>query len=207
MSGYINKKMDEKLIGVIVLMMCCICSSVSSAMSMGGGDGSDTSGSGGSGGSGGVDGRYVRVSLSNTAGADIAYALNILELEVYDASGTNIAKNKTATSSSVYQNQDQYQAVKAFDGLDDTLFHSAHDSVVDWLEVDLGGIKKINKIVIKHPDSDASYKSVAVKDRLRGYVEIKDDSSVVVKTTPEITVTNTTNTYTYDFTKASPTWE
>jgi hypothetical protein len=41
--------MDPKLIGVLVMMMCCISSSVSSAMSAGGGDGDDDSSGAGAG--------------------------------------------------------------------------------------------------------------------------------------------------------------
>tara|TARA_B110000902_G_C13931851_1_gene446242 strand:- start:137 stop:652 length:516 start_codon:yes stop_codon:yes gene_type:complete len=152
----------------------------------------------------GVSGRYVRVALNATSLADGAYALNIKELEVYDSTGTNIAAGKTATASTEYPGD--YQAGLAFDGSLDTMYHSLHDTTEDWLEVDLGSVKDIHKVVIKHPDDEAVHKEVAVKDRLRGHVIIKDGSEAIVETTPDISTTTANHTYTYDFTASSPAW-
>ena len=198
------------LAGVGLMMVCC---SSSSAMMMMGGDGDDAAagaGAGGGGGGGGgaktgVSGRYVRVALNATSLADTAYALNIEELEVYDSTGTNIAAGKTATASTEYT-PGEYQAGLAFDGSLDTMYHSLHNIGEDWLEVDLGSVKDIHKVVIKHPGDDDAFQNVAVKDRLRGHVIIKDGSEAIVKTTPDISITTADHTYTYDFTASSPAW-
>tara|TARA_R110002049_G_C8900585_1_gene541539 strand:+ start:63 stop:680 length:618 start_codon:yes stop_codon:yes gene_type:complete len=198
------------LAGVGLMMVCC---SSSSAMMMMGGDGDDAAagaGAGGGGGGGGgaktgVSGRYVRVALNATSLADTAYALNIEELEVYDSTGTNIAAGKTATASTEYT-PGEYQAGLAFDGSLDTMYHSLHNTTEDWLEVDLGSVKDIHKVIIKHPGDEDVHKEVAVKDRLRGHVIIKDGSEAIVKTTPDISITTADHTYTYDFTASSPAW-
>jgi hypothetical protein len=153
----------------------------------------------------GVSGRYVRVALNATSLADTAYALNIKELEVYDSTGTNIAAGKTATASTEYT-PGEYQAELAFDGSLDTMYHSLHNTTEDWLEIDLGSVKDIHKVVIKHPGDEDVHKEVAVKDRLRGHVIIKDGSKEIVKTTPDISITTADHTYTYDFTSSSPAW-
>jgi hypothetical protein len=191
--------------GVGMMMICC--SSSMASLAMGGED--DTKKDAGAGaGAGaaktGVSGRYVRVALNATTSADTAYALNIKELEVYDSTGTNIAAGKTATASTEYPGD--YQAGLAFDGSLDTMYHSLHDTTEDWLEVDLGSVKDIHKVVIKHPDDEAVHKEVAVKDRLRGHVIIKDGSEAIVETTPDISTTTANHTYTYDFTASSPAW-
>jgi hypothetical protein len=192
--------------GVGLMVVCS--SSLAAFMMMGGEEETPTPTAGAGAGAGaaktGVSGRYVRVALNATSLADTAYALNINELEVYDSTGTNIAQGKTATASTEFPGE--YQAGLAFDGSLDTMYHSLHDTTEDWLEVDLGSVKDIHKVVIKHPDNEDVYKEVAMKDRLRGHVIIKDGSEAIVKTTPDISVTTANHTYTYDFTASSPAW-
>ena len=190
------------LAGVGLMMVCCSSSSMASMM-MGGETVEETKSTTPT--PTGVSGRYVRVALNATSLADTAYALNIEELEVYDSTGTNIAAGKTATASTEYT-PGEYQAGLAFDGSLDTMYHSLHNTTEDWLEVDLGSVKDIHKVVIKRPDSDAVNQGVAVKDRLRGHVIIKDGSEAIVKTTPDISITTADHTYTYDFTASSPAW-
>ena len=196
------------LAGVGLLMVCCSSASVASMM-MGGGEETPAAAAGAGAGADaaktGVSGRYVRVALNATSLADTAYALNIEELEVYDSTGTNIAAGKTATASTEYT-PGEYQAGLAFDGSLDTMYHSLHNTTEDWLEVDLGSVKDIHKVVIKHPGDEDVHKEVAVKDRLRGHVIIKDGSKEIVKTTPDISITTADHTYTYDFTSSSPAW-
>ena len=190
------------LAGVGLMMVCCSSSSMASMM-MGGETAEETKSTTPT--PTGVSGRYVRVALNATSLADTAYALNIEELEVYDSTGTNIAAGKTATASTEYT-PGEYQAGLAFDGSLDTMYHSLHNTTEDWLEVDLGSVKDIHKVVIKHPGAEAVHKEVAVKDRLRGHVIIKDGSKEIVKTTPDISITTADHTYTYDFTSSSPAW-
>jgi hypothetical protein len=143
-----------------------------------------------------VKGRYVRLWQGEPYQNQDAYALNILELEVYDSSGTNIAQGKTATARSQYTGD--HQAVMAFDGSLDTKYRSNYDDKEDWLEVDLGSVIDIHKIVIIHPGSEDVYEGVAMKDGLRGYIEIFDDDGKVVKTS-QIEETSTDHVYTYNF--------
>jgi len=193
-------------IGAGVLGLLCISSSAYAAMNMGGGEetpdqtivvpdtetetnteaeakpevgfGTDS-----------VKGQYVRLWQGQPYQTQDAYALNILELEVYDSSGTNIAQGKSATSSSQYPGD--HQPVLAFDGSLDTKYRSNYDVEEDWLEVDLGSVMEIHKIVIKHYDPKD-------EDGLRGYIEIFDGNGTIGKTT-QIGVTSTDDVYTYNF--------
>ena len=161
-----------------------------------------------------VPGRYVRLWQGHPYRADTAYSLNIIELEVYDGDGKNIASVAPikATSSSVYvqPNADtedpNYMAWKAFDVNTDTMYHSLGDNKEDWLEIDLGSVQNIHKIVIKHPTDATVDQGVAVKDRLRGYIQIKDGSGNN-RTTPQFEETSTDGTYTFDFMETSPAWK
>ena len=205
-------------IGAGVLGLLCLSSSAYAAMNMGGGEetpaqttvvpdietkveaeaeaeteaeaGIDTFGTET------VKGQYVRLWQGQPYQTQDAYALNILELEVYDNSGTNIAQGKSATSSSQYPGD--HQPVLAFDGSLDTKYRSNYDVEEDWLEVDLGSVMEIHKIVIKHTGSEDVYEGVAMKDGLRGYIEIFDGNGTIGKTT-QIGVTSTDDVYTYNF--------
>mgnify|MGYP001408661128 CR=1 FL=1 len=143
-----------------------------------------------------VKGQYIRLWQGDPYQSQDAYALNILELEVYDSSGTNIAQGKSATSASQYPGD--HQPVLAFDGSLDTKYRSNYDIEEDWLEVDLGSVIDIHKIVIRHTGSEDVYEGVAMKDGLRGYIEIFDGNGSIGKTT-QIGVTSTDDVYTYNF--------
>ena len=145
---------------------------------------------------GDTKGQYVRLWQGNPYQSQDAYALNILELEVYDSGGVNIAKDKSATARSQFSGD--HTAVSAFDGSLDTKYHGNHDNKEDWLEVDLGSAIDIHKIVIRHPDSEDVYKGVAVKDRLRGYIEIFNSDQTTAKT-EQIEETSIDHVYTYNF--------
>ena len=215
--------MDPQKAIIIFLVMCLSVCCISSFLSIGGDDGSSAGPSstdddpadpddvpGGS----SVPGRYVRLWQGHPYRADTAYSLNIIELEVYDGDGKNIASVAPikATSSSVYvqPNADtedpNYMAWKAFDVNPDTMYHSLGDNKADWLEIDLGSVQNIHKIVIKHPTDKTVHQSVAVEDRLRGYIQIKDGSGNN-RTTPQFEETSTDGTYTFDFMETSPAWK
>jgi len=222
MGIVINMAAVPMLAGVGLMMVCC-SSSVATLM-MGGDDPADPDDSstddddppdpadtqGGS----SIPGRYVRLWQGHPYRADTAYSLNIIELEVYDGDGNNIASVAPikATSSSVYvqPNADtedpNYMAWRAFDVNTDTMYHSLGDNKEDWLEIDLGSVQNIHKIVIKHPTDSTVDRGVAVKDRLRGYIQIKDGSGNN-RTTPQLEETSTDGTYTFDFMETSPAWK
>ena len=196
-------------IGAGVLGLLCLSSSVYAAMSGGGGEETPdktivvpdtetkTEAKADSGfGTDAVKGQYVRLWQGDPYQSQDAYALNILELEVYDSSGTNIAQGKTATARSQYPGD--HQPVLAFDGSLDTKYRSNYDNEEDWLEVDLGSVIDIHKIVIRHPGSEDVYEGVAMKDGLRGYIEIFNGDGTIGKTT-QIGETSTDHVYTYNF--------
>ncbi|KAJ3117947.1 hypothetical protein HK098_006076, partial [Nowakowskiella sp. JEL0407] len=84
-----------------------------------------------------VAARYVRVELRE------AQFLHFLELEVFNAAGTNIAMGKKATSKSTLGS---YFASNAVDGNKQTFAHTLNDN--PWWEVDLGSLQTISGIRI-----------------------------------------------------------
>ena len=203
-------------IGAGVLGLLCLSSSAYAAMNMGGGEETpaqtptptpvvpDTQDDEADSASvdtpkvitGPTKGQYIRLWQGKPYQNQDAYALNILELEVYDSSGTNIAQGKSATARSQYPGD--HQPVLAFDGSLDTMYRSNYDDKEDWLEVDLGSVMDIHKIVIRHPGSEEVYEGVAMKDGLRGYIEIFDGDQTSAKT-EQIEETSTDHVYTYNF--------
>jgi hypothetical protein len=150
-------------------------------------------------------GRYVRLTFDDSQGGNIALALNIYEMRVYDENGVNIAANKPATSSSIFSSK--YPTANAFDDDDTTLFHTAHDEIVDFIEVDLGKEKRISKIQIHNMYTNDMSMDVKVKNRLRfgrSRVVIKDASDTPVLTTPELK--HADYFYTIDFSEPEPDW-
>jgi hypothetical protein len=99
------------IIGVVVLMMMSSSASVAMLM-MGGDDDKKTTGPSSPGPappSGPPKGRYVKLEHTVAYDADATGNLddknriiNLAELEVFDASGTNLAASKTVTGSSEY---------------------------------------------------------------------------------------------------------
>ena len=218
--------MDPQKVIIIFLVMCLSVCCISSFLSIGGdpadpadpndssADDDDPPDPADTPGGSSVPGRYVRLWQGHPYRADTAYSLNIIELEVYDGDGKNIASVAPikATSSSVYvqPNADtedpNYMAWGAFDVNTDTMYHSLGDNKEDWLEIDLGSVQNIHKIVIKHPTDTTVHQDVAVKDRLRGYIQIKDGSGNN-RTTPQLEETSTDGTYTFDFMETLPAWK
>jgi hypothetical protein len=147
--------MDEKLIGVIVLMMCCISSSVSFAMSMGGGDdsGADT-GAGGGASSETKKYRYVRIAKTEDVANWHDRYINLHEVYVYDANGTNLALNKTVTAHENHNVDYAPGLPNLVDGNDGTGAHTGaniHDESQpqrQYFQIDLGAEKEIKSVKI-----------------------------------------------------------
>jgi hypothetical protein len=149
--------------------------------------------------------RYVRLTFDNNGGQDRYLALNIHELRVLNRTGQNIALNKTAKSSSYWDGNTK--ASKAFDGSDTSYFHSAHDTTVDWVEVDLGSDQEIAKVEVWNVFSNSSYAGVKVKDRLKvggARVTLKASNGSTI-TTPKIKFTSAK--YAINFNNPTPNWE
>lgn len=196
------------IIGVLGLM---ICSSSSAAMLMMGGD-DDTSPSPGPSStgpappSGPPKGRYVKlehtVAYDESAMRDDGITegnvddknriINLAELEVFDASGTNLAAGKTVTGSSEYSSTHGY--INLTDGNKTNFAHTKGrtEEEIDYLQVDLGSEKEIKKLVITNRTGCCKNRAVGIKA-----VILAADGTTVVKETPAIA--NTADTYTLTF--------
>ena len=145
-------------------------------------------------------GRYVKLvhTVAYDANArgnidDKNKIINLAELEVFDASGTNLAARKTVTGSS------QYPAPHVWSNLTDgNKTNFAHTfgrtpSEYDSMTVDLGAEKEIKKLVITNRTSSCcKHRAIGVKAVILGY-----NGTTVVKETPAITTTADTYTLTF----------
>ena len=144
-------------------------------------------------------GRYVKLvhTVAYDANAtgnidDKNKIINLAELEVFDASGTNLAASKTVTGSS------QYPAPHVWSNLTDgNKTNFAHTfgrtpSEYDSMTVDLGAEKEIKKLVITNRTSCCKNRAIGVKA-----VILAADGTTVVKETPAITTTADTYTLTF----------
>ncbi len=194
------------LAGVGLLSVCCISSSV--AMTVMGGQkgpsamGPSTTGPSSTGPappSGPPKGRYVKlehtVAYDESAEGNVDdknRIINLAELEVFDASGTNLAAGKTVTGSSEYSSTHGY--INLTDGNKTNFAHTKGrtEEEIDYLQVDLGAEKEIKKLVITNRTSCCKNRAIGVKA-----VILAADGTTVVKETPAIT--NIADTYTLTF--------
>jgi hypothetical protein len=135
-----------------------------------------------------------KVKLQQTTGDYI----QIYELEVYDVTGTNVAKGKRATSSSQYREWGDPK--RAVDGDLGTLFHSYSRSEGGdqnpWLNIDLGQSYEATQIVIYNRDD-------ALSERLSyANILLYDSSNTLIDT---IKIGNTRDQYKlkYDLTRSA----
>jgi len=189
------------LAGVGLLSVCCISSSAAMTV-MGGQKGPSAMGPSSPGPappSGPPKGRYVKlehtVAYDESAEGNVDdknRIINLAELEVFDASGTNLAAGKTVTGSS------EYPAPHGWSNLTDgNKANFAHTlgrtpSEYDSMTVDLGAEKEIKKLVITNRTSCCKNRAVGVKA-----VILAADGTTVVKETPAITTTADTYTVTF----------
>jgi Leucine-rich repeat (LRR) protein len=85
--------------------------------------------------------RYVMIRREKTY--DDHY-LNLAEVEVYSG-GTNIARGKTVTASSVYRKD--YVPSRLTDGSRSSVAHTLNDAV-EWFKIDLGESSFVDEVVI-----------------------------------------------------------
>lgn len=132
-------------------------------------------------------GRYVKIKQTSSN-----VYINLAEVEVYDSSNTLVSNNKTITGSSV---QDTNAWANLVDG-NKTNFTSTSNTTSEYLQIDLGAVKEIQRISITN-------RTDCCKDRINGVkVQILNESNVSVKETPTITLPNSSNaadTYTLTF--------
>jgi len=194
------------LAGVGLLSVCCLSSSVATTI-MGGQKGLSAMGPSSTGPSstgpappsGPPKGRYVKlehtVAYDESAEGNVDdknRIINLAELEVFDASGTNLAAGKTVTGSSEYSSTHGY--INLTDGNKTNFAHTKGrtEEEIDYLQVDLGAEKEIKKLVITNRTSCCKNRAIGVKA-----VILAADGTTVVKETPAIT--NTADTYTLTF--------
>ena len=188
------------LAGVGLLSVCCLSSSVATTMMGGEKITSTTMGSTGPAPpSGPPKGRYVKlehtVAYDESAEGNVDdknRIINLAELEVFDASGTNLAAGKTVSGSSEYSSTHGY--INLTDGNKTNFAHTKGrtEEEIDYLQVDLGAEKEIKKLVITNRTSCCKNRAIGVKA-----VILAADGTTVVKETPAIT--NTADTYTLTF--------
>ena len=118
--------------------------------------------------------------------------INLAELEVFDASGTNLAAGKTVTGSSEYSSTHGY--VNLTDGNKTNFAHTKGRTVeeIDYLQVDLGAEKEIKKIVITNRTDCCKNRAAGIKAVVLGA-----DGTTVIKETPAITTEADTYTFTF----------
>jgi hypothetical protein len=193
--------------GALVLMLCSSCLS-SMLMMMGG---NDTEGSSKSGGSTKseketttktpqtVKGRYVKLEQTVAYDAyasgnddDINKIINLAELEVFDANGTNLASRMTVTGSS--QHSSEFGFTNLTDGNKLNFAHTQGrtEEEIDYLQVDLGSVKEIKKIVITNRSDCCKSRAIDIKAVVLGA-----DGTTVVEETPTITTEAATYTLTF----------
>ena len=188
------------LAGVGLLSVCCLSSSLATTMMGGEKITSTTMGSTGPAPpSGPPKGRYVKlehtVAYDESAEGNVDdknRIINLAELEVFDASGTNLAAGKTVSGSSEYSSTHGY--INLTDGNKTNFAHTKGrtEEEIDYLQVDLGAEKEIKKLVITNRTSCCKNRAIGVKA-----VILAADGTTVVKETPAIT--NTADTYTLTF--------
>lgn len=149
--------------------------------------------------SGPPKGRYVKLvhTVAYDANAtgnvdDKNKILNLAELEVFDASGTNLAASKPVTGSSEYPAPHGWSNLT--DGNKTNFAHTIGRTPTEYdsMTVDLGAEKEIKKLVITNRTSCCKNRAVGVKT-----VILAADGTTVVKETPAITTTADTYTFTF----------
>lgn len=130
-------------------------------------------------------GQYVK--LTQTTAAPV---INLAEVEVYDESNALISSSMEVTGSS--EHSTTHALANITDGNKTNFGHTADESdVIDYMQIDLGAVKQIRKIVITN-------RTDCCKDRIDGLkVQVLDASNTLVDETP--TITGEEDVYTLTF--------
>jgi len=140
------------LAGVGLMMVCCSSSSAAALM-MGGGEETPVDGAGAGAGadSGPVLPSAQYVKVERPTGTYPANIVNLGEIEVFDKAGTNIALNATVTGGpGVEHTAGPFARLTDGDatGLVSGNFAHTTGNGVAFLQVDLGAVKEIAKMII-----------------------------------------------------------
>ena len=183
------------LAGVGLMMVCCSSSSVASMM-MGGETIEETKPTTPT-PTGPVLPKAQYVKVERPTGTYPANIVNLGEIEVFDKAGTNIALNATVTGGP----GDAHGAgpfANLTDGDYANFAHTAGDGV-GFLQVDLGAVKEIAKVVISNRNPSGGSGRLGDAKLI-----LLDASSTAVKTTAVIDTEKLK--ITYDFNVATPAW-
>ena len=190
------------LLGLCVVV--CSSSSAAAALMMGGEETPNTTGPGGSGGSGGSGGppkgRYVKIeqTVVSKPGDTGDFCsknaiINLAEVQVFDASNTNLASGKTVTGTEIHP---AGPLANLTDGNMTNFAHTACPDPIntekDNMLIDLGSVKEIKKIVITNRTDCCKERAIGIKAVVLGA-----DGTTVIKETPAITTE--ADTYTFSF--------
>jgi len=192
--------------GVGLMVVCS--SSLAAAMMMGGEEETPTPATTTSAGPSGPvlpSAQYVKVE--RPTGTYPANIVNLGEIEVFDKAGTNIALNATVTggpgpahSAGPFNRLTDGNATGLMSG---NFAHTTGDGV-SFLQVDLGAVKEIAKVVITNRGNNES--GSCCGNRLGdAKLILLDAGNTAVKTTAVIDTTK--SKITYDFTATTPAWE
>ena len=124
--------------------------------------------------------RYVRI-IRNKDGDD--HWLNLAEVEVF-SEGTNVARGKTVTASTKYNNSDQFPHSNLVDG-NKTNFAHTQNEPVEWFVIDLGQNYEIEKVVITNRTDCCQGRLRNTKIQLSKAADISSPTESRVITTEE----------------------
>jgi len=149
--------------------------------------------------SGPPSGRYVKIEQTIVSKPDDSGDLcnknaiiNLAEVQVFNASGTNLAASKTVTGTAIHPAGPLANLV---DGNMANFAHTACPDVnteKDYMLIDLDSVQEIKKIVITNRTDCCKDRAVGVKAVILG-----SDGTTVVKETPAISTTADTYTFTF----------
>mgnify|MGYP000008526949 FL=1 len=195
------------LAGVGLMMVCCSSSSAAALM-MGGGEETPVDGAGAGAGadSGPVLPSAQYVKVERPTGTYPANIVNLGEIEVFDKAGTNIALNAAVTGG-----PGAAHSAGPFDRLTDgdatglvsgNFAHTTGNGVA-FLQVDLGAVKEIAKVIITNRGNNEN--GGCCGNRLTdAKLILLDAGNTAVKTTAVIDTTK--SKITYDFAATTPAW-
>ena len=192
---------EMAMVGGLVLV-CCSSVSLATALMMSGDDDKKTgpSSTGPTTPTGPPKGRYVKleqtvVSYPNSTEDDCTKnaIINLAEVQVFDASNTNLASGKTVTGTAIHPAGPLANLV---DGNMTNFAHTAcpvtTNTEKDYMLIDLGSVKEIKKLVITNRVGCCKERAIGIKAIVLGA-----DGTTVIKETPAITTEADTYTFTF----------
>jgi hypothetical protein len=205
--------MNPAIIAVVGLL--CLSSSAGAALMMGGGE---DDGSGGAGGGGGgtedppvlmtdeeiallPQAVYVRVGKTVDITNPEHRFINLTEVEVFDEKGENIALNRPVSMSDASNPDYASLTGNLVDGDLTSIARTGGTTQKHWLEINLGGIKRIHKVVV-HDKSNTPHNLHKLKVMLYG----TDHTWMNEAKSPELTSSNAGQGSIHTFEYPSKTW-